>query len=82
MGLDVRKPVFRVCKQLDLISAFVIRFLENVISKLAKDTSEISIFYLVSVADETGIESRFVENSEDRFCHIEAHMPYLLNLHK
>ena len=34
-----------------LISAFVIRFLESIISKLA--TGEISIFYLVSVAGET-----------------------------
>ena len=51
MGLDVRKPVFSVCKQQRRrpathprrpISAFVIRFLESIISKLA--TSEISIF--------------------------------------
>ena len=36
-----------------MISAFVIRFLESIISKLA--TSEISIFQLVSVAVETGL---------------------------
>ena len=34
-----------------LISAFVIRFLESIISKLA--ICQISIFYLVSVAEET-----------------------------
>ena len=36
-----------------LISAFVIRFLESTISKLAK--SEISIFYLVPVAEQAGL---------------------------
>ena len=36
-----------------LISAFVIHFLESVISKLA--TGEISIFYLVPVAEETSL---------------------------
>ena len=36
-----------------MISAIVIRFLKSIISKLA--TSEISIFYLVSVAEETGL---------------------------
>ena len=36
-----------------LISAFVIRFLESIISK--HSTREISIFYLVSVAEETGL---------------------------
>ena len=37
-----------------LISAFVIRFLEITICKLA--TGEISIFYLVNVAEETGLK--------------------------
>ena len=37
-----------------LISAFVIRFLENIICKLA--TGEISIFKLVSVAEEIGLK--------------------------
>ena len=36
-----------------LISAFVIRLLISIISRLA--TSEISLFYLVSVAEETGL---------------------------
>ena len=36
-----------------MISAFVIRFFESIISKLA--TSEISIFELVSVAEATGL---------------------------
>ena len=57
MGLDARKPVFGVFrttqKQTSLrISAFVIHVLESVISKLA--THEISVFQLVSVAEETG----------------------------
>ena len=37
-----------------LISAFVIRILESMICKLA--TGEISIFYLVCVAEETGLK--------------------------
>ena len=36
-----------------LICGFVICFLENILSKLA--TREISILYLVSVAEETGL---------------------------
>ena len=59
MGLDARKPAgFANNKSPDqpahprsLISAFVIRFLESIISKLA--TSEHLIFQLVSVAEET-----------------------------
>ena len=51
IGLDARKPVFIVCEQhmtdqpahlSNLISAFVIRFLKSIISKLAM--SEISNF--------------------------------------
>ena len=53
-----------------LISAFVIRLLESIISKLA--SSEISIFYLVSVAEETGLSLAFSENPEDRFSCDEA----------
>ena len=48
-----------------LISAFVIPFLETIISKLA--TGEISIFYLVSVAEETGLSLFFFENPEQVF---------------
>ena len=63
MGLDFRKPVFRGFennKGADqpahpgrLNSTFVIRILESTISGLA--ISEISIFQLVSVAEETGL---------------------------
>ena len=48
-----------------LISAFVLGLLESIISRLA--TREISIFYLVSVAEESGM-SRFLGNQEDRKC--------------
>ena len=56
MGLVARKPVFGACEQQrrSLISAFVIRFLQSIISKLA--TSKISNFYLVSVPEETGYQ--------------------------
>ena len=67
MGLDVRKPVFgglRTAKAQTsrLISAFVIRFLESIIYRL--DTSQIKSFYLVSVAEEAGLNLTF---PEDRF---------------
>ena len=44
MGLDGRKAVFWICKQQRhrLISVFIIRLLESIISRLA--TSEISFF--------------------------------------
>ena len=82
MGLDTRKPVFRgfanntgtdqpahLCS---LISAFVIRFLESTICKLA--TGEISIFYIVSVAEETVLKLALSETHGDRFCCVKAHI--------
>ena len=48
-----------------LISAFVIRFLESIISKLAKN--EISIFLLVSVAEETGLSFVLSETPKTSF---------------
>ena len=52
-----------------LINAFVVHLLLldsiKILSKFA--TSEISIFYLVSLAEETGVKSQFVGNPKDRF---------------
>ena len=48
-----------------LISAFVICFLESVISKLA--TRELSIFWLVSVAEETGLNRTMLETPTTGF---------------
>ena len=63
-----------VCEQhpCRLISAFVLRLLESIISKLA--TSEISLFYLVSVAEETGLSLALWQTREDRFSRNEAHI--------
>ena len=61
-----------LCK---LISTFLIHFLERIISKLA--TGEISIFLLVSVAEETGSSIAFFGNPEDRFCLDKAHVMLL-----
>ena len=55
-----------------LISAFVIHTLESNIFKLA--TGEFKIFYLLSVAEETGLSLALSETPEDRFCRIEAHI--------
>ena len=55
-----------------LINAFVIRVLESTISKLA--TSEISVFLIVSVAEQDGLKLTLSENPEDRFCRDEAHI--------
>ena len=66
MGLDARKPVFGFANKkcadqpahpCRLISAFVIRFLEKIISRLA--SSQISIFWLVTVAEQTGLSLAF-----------------------
>ena len=74
MGLDARKPVwgFANNKEADqpahlrrLISAFVIRFLESIISRLV--TSEISIFKLVSVAEETDLSLAFSKTPKTGF---------------
>ena len=60
--LDARKPVFRVCEQQMRRPACVSTqsdqricylLMENIISRLT--TSEISIYWLVSVAEETGL---------------------------
>ena len=48
-----------------LISAFVICFLENIISKLA--TNEISIFQLVSVVEETSLSLTLSETPKTCF---------------
>ena len=57
-----------------LISTFVIRFLEITIYELA--TGEISIFRLVTVANETGLKLALSETPEDRFCRVEAQLLY------
>ena len=60
MGLVETKPVFGTLRTTKahtspcrLINAFVICFLESIISELG--TSKISIVWLVSVAEETGL---------------------------
>ena len=55
-----------------LISAFVIRFLENNICTLA--TGAILIFCLVSVAEEAGLNLALSETPEDRFSRDSVHM--------
>ena len=61
-----------------LISAFVIRFLESIISKLA--TSEISIFLASFCSWGEWFESHFVGHPEDRFCCDKAHILELIRL--
>ena len=48
-----------------LVSVFVIRFLKSIISKLA--TSEISVFLLVSVAEETALSPALSETLKSGF---------------
>ena len=57
------------------MSAFVIHFSESIIYKLA--IREMSIFYLVHVAEETGLSLVFFGNPKDRFSCDEAH--YIFN---
>ena len=51
--------------QRSLISAFIIRFLESITSRLAAGV--ISIFYLVSVAKETGLKLPLLETLKTGF---------------
>ena len=48
-----------------------IRFLERIICKLA--AGEISIFKLVSIAEETGLKHSLLKPPEDRFSHKKGH---------
>ena len=52
-------------KQTPAVQQFVIRFLESTICKLA--TGEISIFLLVSVAEETGLKLALSETPKTGF---------------
>ena len=53
-----------------LISVFAIHKLKRIVFKLAP--SEISLFYLVSLAEKAGFD--LIGNSKDRFCRIDAHL--------
>ena len=81
MGLDARTLYLGVCEQHRPRTAcasaqsdqrLFIRFLESIICKLA--AGEISIFKLVSIAEETGLKHSLSKPPEDRFSHNEAHM--------
>ena len=74
MGLDAKKLSSGVSRttradqpvhRRSLITDFVIRFVESIICKLA--TSEISIFWLVSVAEETGLKLALSETPKTVF---------------
>ena len=74
MGHDVRKSVFGGLRTTQaqtslrirsLISAFVIRFLKKIISKLA--SKEISIFFLASVAEQAGLKLTLSETPKTGF---------------
>ena len=55
-----------------LLSALVFRLLKSTISKLA--LSELSIFWLVSVAEETGLKLALSDTPKTGFCHDEAQL--------
>ena len=81
MGHVARKPVFgglRTTKAQislrSLISAFVIRLLKSIISKLCYKQIFNFLAKLCSCGD--WFESRFVGNPEDLFCRDEAHIMY------
>ena len=75
------KPVFGVCEPqvhpCRLVSAFVIPLLESIIHVSKFATSEISIFYLLSVAEQAGMCMTW---SEDRFSCDKAHIAYGLSI--
>ena len=55
-----------------LISAFVVRSLDSIISLVS--ISEISRLYLASVAEQAGLNLTLSETLEDTFCRVVAHM--------
>ena len=65
MGLDAWEPVFDDLHLRSLISAFVISLLESAISKLA--TSEKSLLYLVSVAEQASLRMTWSETPKTGF---------------
>ena len=74
MGLVARKPVFwdlpttkaqTPAHTRSLVIAFVIRLMESIISRLA--TSKISIFWLVSVAVQAGLNITLSETPKTAF---------------
>ena len=59
-----------------LISAFVIPYLESIISKLAT-TRNFNVLAIVSVAEETGLSTALSETPEDRVCNVNAQMIHM-----
>ena len=59
-----------------MTSAYAIRLLESIISKLA--TSKFSIFYLVSVAEETGLRLALLETLKTTFVATKPNLYSLL----
>ena len=83
MGLDARKPVFGLSEQQRRRPACTFAQIDQhlsylhfgcIISKHA--TGEISMFQLVSVAEQAGLKSHSVGNLENRFCRVEAQRTY------
>ena len=68
-GFANNKGADQLAHPCSLISAFVIHLLESVISKFGV----ISIFYPVSVTEETAL-SLLCWKPEDQFCCVEAHI--------
>ena len=62
-----------------LISAFVIRFLESIVSKLA--TSKISIFYLVSVDKQAGLNLTLSETPKTGFLTTRPILKHYITFH-
>ena len=64
-GFANNKGADQPARPRSLISAFVIRLLKSIIPRLA--TSEISLFHLVSVAEETGLSPALSETPKTGF---------------
>ena len=68
MGFANNKGTDQTAHLRSLISAFVVRSLESITTKLA--TSKILIFQLVSVAEQAGLGKTWSETLKDRFFHV------------
>ena len=81
MGLTLRKPEFIACKNkgtdssadrpahlCSLVYAFVFHSLKHILSKFASNI--ISLFYVVSIAVQTGLSLIWSKNAKDRFSYV------------
>ena len=72
MSYANNKGAYQPVHPRNLISAFVVRCLDSIIS--LHSVAEISRLYLASIAEQTSLSLAWSETPEDIFCRDEAHL--------